>query len=74
MARPDLDALLNAALPFAQKMLVERGQFYPFGATMKPDGKIDQTAGWTGEEFPQFHGGNGGFWRTTPDGTGKHGR
>jgi len=53
MARPDLDALLNAALPFAQKMLVERGQFYPFGATMKPDGKIDQTAGWTGEEFPQ---------------------
>jgi hypothetical protein len=24
MARPDLDALLNAALPFAQKMLVAR--------------------------------------------------
>jgi hypothetical protein len=21
---------------------------------MKPNGKIDPTAGWTGEEFPQF--------------------
>jgi hypothetical protein len=53
MARSDLDALLNTALPFAQRMLVERGDFYPFGATMKADGKIDQTAAYTGEEFPE---------------------
>jgi hypothetical protein len=53
MARPDLDALLNVALPFAQEMLAKRGQFYPFGATMKSDGEINQTAGYTGEEFPE---------------------
>jgi hypothetical protein len=53
MTRPDLDDLLNATLPFAQKMLVERGEFYPFGATMKADGKIDLTAGYTGVEFPE---------------------
>ena len=53
MARPDLDALLNAALPFAQEMLAKRGAFYPFGAAMQSDGKIVQTAGYTGEEFPE---------------------
>jgi hypothetical protein len=53
MARPDLDALFNTALPFAQQMLVERGAFYPFGATMKSDGKIDQVGAHTGEEFPE---------------------
>ena len=29
IARPDLDVLLNAALPFAQKTLVERGHLSP---------------------------------------------
>ena len=53
MARPDLNALLETAMPFAQQMLAERGDFYPFGATMKVDGKIDQTAASTGEEFPE---------------------
>lgn len=51
MARPDLNALLETALPFAQQMLEEHGDFYPFGATMKVDGKIDQTAASTGEEL-----------------------
>src|SRR6266540_178583 len=53
MARPDLDALLNVALPFAQEMLTKCGEFYPFGATMKSDGKIDQTAAYNGEEHPE---------------------
>jgi hypothetical protein len=52
MARADLDARLNTTLPFANRMLTERGEFYPFGATMKADGKIDQTAAHVGEEFP----------------------
>jgi hypothetical protein len=53
MARPDLDALLNTVLPFARQMLIERGEFYPFGATMKADGKIEQRGAYTGEEFPE---------------------
>ncbi len=53
MARSDLDALLGVVMPFAQQMLVERGDFYPFGATMKADGKIEQVAAHTGEEFPE---------------------
>ena len=40
MAHPELDALFNALLPFAQKMLREHGEFYPFGAVMTSSGEI----------------------------------
>ena len=53
MTPPDLDALLNFVLPFAQEMLAKRGAFYPFGATMKSDGQINQSAAYTGAEFPE---------------------
>jgi hypothetical protein len=52
MAHPDLDELLNVALEFAQKMLKEHGEFYPFGASMGADGKIAMDAVSTGEEKP----------------------
>jgi hypothetical protein len=52
LARPDLDALLNVVLPFAEQMLVRYGSFFPFGATMNSAGEISQTAGSGGEEFP----------------------
>jgi hypothetical protein len=35
----DLDALLNDLLPFAQRMLAEQGEFYPFGCSITPDGR-----------------------------------
>jgi hypothetical protein len=38
--RDELDALLNAVLPFAERMLRQHGDFYPFGATIGRDGKI----------------------------------
>jgi hypothetical protein len=38
--RDELDALLNAVLPFAEQMLRQHGEFYPFGATIGRDGKI----------------------------------
>jgi hypothetical protein len=38
--RDELDALLNAVLPFAEQMLTQHGDFYPFGATISRDGKI----------------------------------
>jgi hypothetical protein len=40
MAHPELDALFNTLLPFAQTMLREHGEFYPFGATMTTSGEI----------------------------------
>lgn len=42
----DLGRLADALLPFAQRMLCERGAFAPFGATMAVDGTISvQMAG-----------------------------
>jgi hypothetical protein len=40
MKHPELDALLNTFLPFAQTMLREHGEFYPFGAIMTSSGEI----------------------------------
>jgi hypothetical protein len=39
MAHPDLNALLNDLLPFAQRMLTEQNEFYPFGGSIASDGK-----------------------------------
>ena len=36
---PDLDALLNDLLPFAERMLAEHREFYPFGGSITPDGR-----------------------------------
>lgn len=36
---PDLDALLNDLLPFAERMLAEHGEFYPFGGSITTDGR-----------------------------------
>jgi len=52
MAHPDLDELLNALLPFAQQMLSEHGEFYPFGSTMTADGQIEAHAAHDGDEHP----------------------
>ena len=48
----DLDALLNAALPFAMEMLTKRGEFFPYGVVMSRDGEIAMIAGYTGTEKP----------------------
>jgi hypothetical protein len=45
MAHADLDAVLNALLPFAQQMLTKRGQFHPFGASMTVSGEVSLAAG-----------------------------
>jgi len=46
------EELLNAVLPVAKKFLAAHGEFYPFGASMKPDGQIVQTAAYDGREHP----------------------
>ena len=46
----DLDGLLNAALPFAQQMLGESGEFFPFGVVLSSGGDIRMIAADTGHD------------------------
>ena len=44
-AQNDLDAFLNAVLPFAEQSLAKRGEFFPFGAAAaEADGTIAMLA------------------------------
>ena len=36
--------LMNMMLPFAEKMLREHGEFYPYGGVMMPDGSMQHFA------------------------------
>ena len=46
------EQLLNAVLPIAKKLLSSYGEFYPFGASMRPDGAITQNAAYDGRQHP----------------------
>jgi hypothetical protein len=50
MASADLNELLNALLPFAERMLTEHSEFFPFAATMKPDGETTAVGAYDGDE------------------------
>ena len=52
MAQEDLEELLNFLIPCAQQFLAKSGEFYPFAASMTPDGTVRQNMSGTGEEFP----------------------
>lgn len=47
-----LHELLTYCINFAQTMLEKAGDFYPFGATLSPAGKVGAVGGYTGEERP----------------------
>ena len=51
-AQSDMDALLGAALPFAQQQLAKRGEFYPFGVALTSQGNVEMLAATTGQEHP----------------------
>ena len=51
-AKSDCEALMNAVLPFAEQMLSDHGEFYPFGGAMRPSGEIVSLAGYDGREHP----------------------
>jgi hypothetical protein len=48
-AQGDLDALLNAVLPFAQQTLAKYGELLPFGAAMSSHGQLELLAAEPGE-------------------------
>jgi hypothetical protein len=52
MSRADLDELLPVLFEFAQLMLSESGEFFPFAAAMKRVGQIQSIGGYTGDEHP----------------------
>jgi hypothetical protein len=52
MAHPDFDRLLAELLPFAERMLLQYGEFYPFAKSMSLVGEIRDVGGWDGNEHP----------------------
>jgi hypothetical protein len=53
MAHEDIDALLNAVLPFAQQMLGKYGEFYPIGASMNAAGEVGLVGVMPESEHPE---------------------
>lgn len=50
--KAECETLLGSVLPFAQQMLRQHGEFYPFGGAMRPDGQIVSIGGYEGNEHP----------------------
>ena len=55
MASPksECEDLMNEALPLAERMLREHGEFYPYGLTIDATGKIAHAAASDGAERPK---------------------
>lgn len=51
-AKSDCEALLNAVLPFAEKMLRKHGAFFPYGGAMLRNEEIISIGGYDGRERP----------------------
>lgn len=52
-ARAEAEDLLNAALPFAERMLSEHGEFFPYAEALGYDGKFVSVGGNDGRERPR---------------------
>jgi hypothetical protein len=52
-AKAESEALMNEAVPFAEKMLRQHGECYPHGYIMKPSGEIALVAGYDGTDRPK---------------------
>jgi hypothetical protein len=54
MAEPneEIQEVLNFLLPFAERMLTEHGEFYPYAATMSVDGEVTAVPTEGGDEDP----------------------
>jgi hypothetical protein len=51
-AQDDVDGLLNAVLPFSEKMLADHGEFFPYGAAVSREGEMRMLSPWTGADRP----------------------
>jgi hypothetical protein len=51
-AKAECETLMNIVLPFAQRMLSDHGEFFPYGGAMRSGGEIISVAGYDGGEQP----------------------
>jgi hypothetical protein len=49
----ECETLMNSALPFAEQMLKQHGEFFPYGAALNSKGSIVSVAAYEGEERPR---------------------
>jgi hypothetical protein len=49
--KSECEQLLNALLPFAERMLREHGEFFPYGGTMDGSAEIAFMAAYDGTEL-----------------------
>ena len=52
MPKEELDELMSDILPFAQKMLSEHGEFFPYGGAINSKGEIIHIGASDGDEHP----------------------
>lgn len=50
--KAECEELVDVVLPFAEQMLLEHGEFHPFGAAMKIDGEVVSVSALDGRDFP----------------------
>ena len=50
--KEDTQHLFDSVLPFAEKMLAEYGEFYPYGAAMTLTGDVVDVSVFEGNEYP----------------------
>lgn len=50
--KEETEALMNAGIPFAEQMLSEHGEFYPYASAMRPTGEIAKVGYTDGNEHP----------------------
>ena len=50
--KTDVETLMNSALPFAERMLSEYGEFLPYGEAMRANGEIVSVGASSGDEHP----------------------
>ncbi len=51
-AKDECETLMNAMFPFAEQMLGDHGEFFPYGGAMTSGGDIVSVAGYEGTERP----------------------
>lgn len=51
-AQDELDLLVDAVVPFAQEMLAEHGEFYPYAALVDGSGALELVAAETEDDYP----------------------
>lgn len=50
--KEDSQHLMDSVLPLAEKLLIEHGDFFPYGGAMTPNGEIVSVAAYDGDEHP----------------------